>query len=417
MSVVDDWSEKIENGEDMAIIVIDQSAAYDTIDHPILLEKMEAVGFNNSTLNYFKSYLKDRRQSIHMEGDVSDELYIGNMSVIQGSTLSCLLYLLYTLDLPLLFYNSKLTIKQQNSNKEPTSTTYVDDTTTTITLNKDDLYQNQINNTVNKLMDYMNANLLTMNQDKTQLMIITKNLNIKDKLQINTPTKTILPTNSFKYLGIMIKDDLKWNLHIKDSKEALIKQMTTRINSIKLLKRNLDTNTLTKIATGLIYSKMLYGMEIWGSAPDYLTKQINTTLMKAARVVAGIKSYRWSNNRTLQELGWLNTQQQITLTSAKVGHKLLHRNIPENIAYKINRDKTDALTRMSGPNKMGPRLRGYGGGVYTKYQMRSKLYLQYDKIPESIQNMKDPYRFKKWTKKYLLNPGIKLPQESKPKSK
>ena len=256
MSVIDDWTEKVEKGEDLAVIVIDQSAAYDTIDHPILLEKMDAVGFNDSTLRYFKSYLNNRRQSIHMEGDVSDELHIGDMSVVQGSTLSCLLYLLYTLDLPLLFNESKLTTEEQLTNKEPTSTTYVDDTMTTITLNKDDNKQTQINTTVDKLMDYMNANLLTMNQDKTQLMIISKNPNTKTNLQINTQTKTILPTSNFKYLGILIKDDLKWNLHLRDSKDSLVKQMTTRISSIKLLKKYLNTKTLTKLATGLIYSKM-----------------------------------------------------------------------------------------------------------------------------------------------------------------
>ena len=59
MSVIDDWSERMENGEDLAIIVINQSAAYDTIDHGILIHKMEAVGFNKSTLKYFKSYLKN----------------------------------------------------------------------------------------------------------------------------------------------------------------------------------------------------------------------------------------------------------------------------------------------------------------------------------------------------------------------
>ena len=197
-----------------------------------------------------------------MEGDISDELHIGDMSVIQGSTLSCLLYLLYTLDLPLLFYEEKLKIEDQIYNKTPNSTTYVDDTTTTVNLPKDDNKQDIINTTTNKLLDYMNSNLLTMNPTKTQLMILSKNPNIKNSLQINTPTKTIKPTDNLKYQGIMIKDDLKWNLHIRDSKESLIKQMTSRTNSIKILKRNLDTKTLTRIATALIYSKMLYGMEV-----------------------------------------------------------------------------------------------------------------------------------------------------------
>ena len=138
--------------------------------------------------------------------------------------------------------------------------------------------------------------------------------------------------------------------------------------------------------------------------------------MKAARVVAGNGSYRWSNLRTLQELGWLSTYQQITLTSAKAGHKILHRNIPENISLKIKKHRTEAVTRLSGPNKLGPRPRDYGGGVFTKYQFRSKVYQHYDKIPEEIQNIKDPVRLKKWTKRYLTNPTIKLPMDPKKKT-
>ena len=68
----------------------------------------------------------------------------------------------------------------------------------------------------------------------------------------------------------------------------------------------MNIKLLTKIATGIIYSKILYGMEIWVSAPDYLIKTLQTTLMKAARVILGPRSYRWSNTKTLQEIGWLS---------------------------------------------------------------------------------------------------------------
>ena len=57
----------------------------------------------------------------------------------------------------------------------------------------------------------MNSNYLTMNQDKTQLVIISKHINLKDKLMITTEKKTIKPTRTFKYLGIMMENNLKWN--------------------------------------------------------------------------------------------------------------------------------------------------------------------------------------------------------------
>ena len=74
-----------------------------------------------------------------------------------------------------------------------------------------------------------------------------------------------------------INDKLKWNEHLVDSKVSLNKQINTRINAIKTLRKHMDMKTLTKISTGLVSSKILYRIEIWGVAPDYLTKTIQTT--------------------------------------------------------------------------------------------------------------------------------------------
>ena len=68
---------------------------------------------------------------------------------------------------------------------------YVDDTTTTIKLDKEVGYQTQIDDRVGKLNNYMNAKLLTINDTKTQLFIISKNNNTKEQHQINTTTKII----------------------------------------------------------------------------------------------------------------------------------------------------------------------------------------------------------------------------------
>ena len=105
------------------------------------------------------------------------------MSVVQGSTLSCLLYMIYTLDLPLLCLPRKLSMEEEINDTSPKSVTYVDDTTNTSILNKQTSYQ-----TMELLTDYMRANYLTLNQSKTQLLIMSKNINTKQQLKIETET-------------------------------------------------------------------------------------------------------------------------------------------------------------------------------------------------------------------------------------
>ena len=101
--MIDQWAYSLENNKDLAIIILDQTSAYDLISHKILIQKMKLLGFDEHTVDYFTSYLANRSQITIVDGTKSEELYSGPMSVIQGSMLSCLLFLLYTLDLPLLF--------------------------------------------------------------------------------------------------------------------------------------------------------------------------------------------------------------------------------------------------------------------------------------------------------------------------
>ena len=99
-TMLDKWSESYENKKELAIIVLYQSAAYDIIKHDLLIRKMETLGFQEHTLNYFRSYLSKRRQAVLVDGFKSEELYLEKLSVIQGSVLSCLMYLIYVLNPP-----------------------------------------------------------------------------------------------------------------------------------------------------------------------------------------------------------------------------------------------------------------------------------------------------------------------------
>ena len=95
---MDSWSTQVEEGTEIAAIASDQSCAYDLISHIILLNKMEILGFQQESIDWFTSYLADREQAVFIDGTYSDYLHIGNKSVIQGSVMSCILYLIYIME-------------------------------------------------------------------------------------------------------------------------------------------------------------------------------------------------------------------------------------------------------------------------------------------------------------------------------
>ena len=89
---------EMSNGNLIGMICIDLQKAFDTVDHSILLDKLNAIGVSGSALNWFRSYLTSRRQCIEVDGNRSDFMEI-SCGVPQGSNLGPQLFLLYINDM------------------------------------------------------------------------------------------------------------------------------------------------------------------------------------------------------------------------------------------------------------------------------------------------------------------------------
>ena len=118
-TLIDQWAQNLEDDIDTALVIVDQSAAYDVVPHNILVEKLKVFGADNHAQQYVTNYLRDRTQRVLLYGTYSDALQVEPMSVVHGSTLSCLLYLVYILDLPILYHTIKPTTQQQENCEKP----------------------------------------------------------------------------------------------------------------------------------------------------------------------------------------------------------------------------------------------------------------------------------------------------------
>ena len=398
ISMIDKWSEALENGENQVILVLDQSAAYDIICHQKLIEKLKILGATNSTTEFFKDYLRNRLQTVTVEAFQSNTLDTGPLSVCQGSTLSGSLCLVYTLDYPLLHHKYQLNMKQYDKSNENKTTTFVDDSSIQIKIGTDTIENNAlIKNSLDKIKMYMDSNSLVLNKDKSKLIVITNQPEIRNKISIVIEGKEepITPSRNLKFLRIQVTDDLKWNYYISEGKDNLAKILKQKLNAVKLVRKYISESTTKMLINGVFYSTLMYGACLWVGAPKYIKNIIQKIQLEACRTVFGFKSVRWSTSKLLTSMKWLSVQKILQKENAIMTHKILNTDNPEYIAFKmktkyqVNTNINQINTRRTGNGKLGIRPKQVGKTKTTKYHYRASAYDIFANIPDEILNIKN----------------------------
>ena len=236
VTLLDTWSEIVENGKEFAAVALNQSSAYNLIDHKILLRKMKYLAFQPDIIKWFSSYISDRDHVLSTEGTISDSLHIGSKSVVQGSVMSCMMYMIYILDLPVIFkqeYNSDpMEIQQEEFQSIPTNQTFVDNVMTTIPKQDNIPLQKTVDETLVTLEEYMRSNRLAVNRIKTQLMVINRDNILKSNVTISAEPDNVIPQTSIKFLGVILSEKLDFKPFLLEHKQNLYTQLQKRISAV-----------------------------------------------------------------------------------------------------------------------------------------------------------------------------------------
>ena len=199
LHLVNDVTKQMDTGKVFTNIYIDLSKAFDTLDHSILLDKLNYYGIRGVANNLLHSYISNRYQYVDFNGSISSTKVV-DTGVPQGSILEPLLFLIYINDLPRVspLFNMVM---------------YADDTSLYCNLSNN-TNKNDLNSELHKISELLASNKLSLNAQKTKFMVF-HSMQRKVKYPILTINNTIIKrVKQFNFLGVILHYTLKWQKHI-----------------------------------------------------------------------------------------------------------------------------------------------------------------------------------------------------------
>ena len=251
LNLTENIKQELDRGKFGCGIFIDFQKAFDTVDHNILLQKLSYYGVRGKSNEWFKSYLCDRKQFVSINGFQSDLSEI-KCGVPQGSVLGPLLFLIYINDLHLAIKSCKI-----HHFADDTNLLHFNDSIKK--LNKD------INYDLKQLVHWLNANKISLNVGKTELVLFKpKKKKVDYDLKLKLNGKKLVQTSSVKYIGIKIDSNLNW----KEQQNSIAIKINKATAILSKMRHYVNHNTLKMVYYSIFESHTNYANIVWGQNID-----------------------------------------------------------------------------------------------------------------------------------------------------
>ena len=256
------------------MVLLDLSAAFDTIDHNILLKRLNSCfGISQTAFSLLSSYVTNRSQSVVIGEEHSSELPLLH-GVPQGSVLGPLLFTLYTTPLSHLLTDTSIQFH-----------IYADDTQLYISFSGSDSSSSlqTLSATLDQIYSWFCANRLSVNPSKTEYLLIG-NPQQRSKVidsSVHFHNLALCPTDSARNLGVIFDS----NLDFKKQISAVCRTSFLHIRQLRQLRSSLDKNSAIVLANSIVHLKLDYCNSLLYGLPTCSIVKLQRIQNSLARVV------------------------------------------------------------------------------------------------------------------------------------
>jgi hypothetical protein len=260
IEIVDSIKHSLDKGDITFGFFLDIRKAFDSINHEILLRKLDHYGFRGHASKFITSYLSNRKQ-FTVVNDTNSQTHCINYGVPQGSILGPLFFLLFINDLP-------------NAANEATVRLFADDTAIFLSGHETQRLTEQAQIVISKIQTWYLLNRLELSIDKSQFVLFHKpnhpSVNLITEFKIGE--SIIKRVQDTKYIGVTLDENLNWDKHIANVCKSLVPFYGVFYN----IRHFMNDKFARIIYYSTIYSRIQYGIELYGSATKTRLDKIQT---------------------------------------------------------------------------------------------------------------------------------------------
>ena len=399
LKLCEDIYDIIDDSEITLLVLLDFSKAFDTVNHKLLLAKLDILGFEENTCDWILSYLSGRQQMVKTDTESSNWAPIIN-GVPQGSILGPLLFTILISDMRRSIWNGSYL-------------TYADDTNLYWETEADNV--NSTIDTANQVLDevstYCVDTCLRLNESKCKYIFIgskpaIKKLNLLDKNDLKINGSNLERVNVAKVLGVLFDEVLSWQKQVN----ACISKAMGNFFQIYRYKKFLEKDAKIALCESVVLSQFNYCDTVYSNMDVLLEKKIQKIQNICLRFIFNYRMKdRCDHNDLLNKLNWLNMKNRRITHGLTMIFKILNGLAPYYLSdsFTLTSEIHNVNTRNAAKNSIW-----ISKGSKSKLHRKSYTFYMakiYNDLPENIQKSVSVNSFKLTLKKYILSGKLVLP--------